>query len=213
MWRLQLSGSDATNRVATFTLAPGSSLLPLTSYNATVTGARSIATGLAMASPYSWTFTTGVVPDTARPMVTATAPVTSTPAATGVPINAAIVAAFTEDMIAATVTAAGTFRVTCAAPCTSPTGSVVYTAGSRAATFTPSAPLTAGTLYRRIRRGHRAQHAMAAMGHRAGCGDYVWTFTTVPRANDRTACVTPVYLHPGPEGIPANTLSRTFYDS
>ena len=50
---------DATNRIATFTLTPGTTLAPLNLYTATVTGAKSLTTGLAMVGPYAWSFTTG----------------------------------------------------------------------------------------------------------------------------------------------------------
>ncbi|EQD56407.1 hypothetical protein B1A_11554, partial [mine drainage metagenome] len=53
---------DASNTVATFTLTPGTTLQPLTLYTATVTGATSLSTGLPLASPYVWTFTTGIPP-------------------------------------------------------------------------------------------------------------------------------------------------------
>ena len=48
---------DATNKIATFTVT-NSPLLPLTNYTATVTGAKSLATGLALVpTPYVWDFT------------------------------------------------------------------------------------------------------------------------------------------------------------
>ena len=131
---------DDTNRVATFTLAPTTALAPLTLYTVTVTGARSLATGLPLANPYVWQFTTGVTPDTTRPRVTVTSPVTTTPGpTTGVPANAAITAAFTEDMAPATITGSS-FTVTCATPCVAPVGSVSYSVGTRTAVFTPTVP-------------------------------------------------------------------------
>src|SRR5689334_5777145 len=42
---------DSTSTIATFTPAAGTSLAPLTLYTVTVTGARSIASGLTLASP------------------------------------------------------------------------------------------------------------------------------------------------------------------
>ena len=52
-------GLDVTQKVATYSLTSGTALAPLTLYTATVTGATSVATGLALASPYVWQFTTG----------------------------------------------------------------------------------------------------------------------------------------------------------
>src|SRR4051812_33893362 len=43
---------DSTNRIATFTSS--AALSPATTYTGTVTGARSLATGLALAAPYVW---------------------------------------------------------------------------------------------------------------------------------------------------------------
>ncbi|MEJ7747448.1 MAG: Ig-like domain-containing protein, partial [Luteimonas sp.] len=95
---------DAASRIATFKLATGTSLTPLTLYTATVTGATSIATGLSMASPFVWRFTTGVTPDTTRPRVTFTVPATTIPGPTpGAPINANITATFSEPMAPATI--------------------------------------------------------------------------------------------------------------
>jgi Bacterial Ig-like domain len=62
---------DSTGKIATFTLATGSALVPFTQYTATITGATN-STGLALASPYVWQFTTGAL---VAPTVTAVAPV------------------------------------------------------------------------------------------------------------------------------------------
>lgn len=53
---------DSTKRIATFTLEPSTSLLPLTRYTATVSGATSNTTGRAIQSNYVWVFTTGTAP-------------------------------------------------------------------------------------------------------------------------------------------------------
>ncbi|MBK6358895.1 MAG: Ig-like domain-containing protein [Comamonadaceae bacterium] len=68
---------DATRRVATFAMAGGASLSPSTTYTATITGARSLATGLALATPYVWQFRTGLLADTTRPRVVLTVPATT----------------------------------------------------------------------------------------------------------------------------------------
>jgi hypothetical protein len=49
---------DATNTIATFTLTAGTTLATSTTYTGTVTGAQSLATGVSMASPFTWQFTT-----------------------------------------------------------------------------------------------------------------------------------------------------------
>jgi len=173
---------DSTNRVATFTLASGTSLAPLTLYTATITGARSIATGLSLASPYVWQFTTGITPDTTRPTVILTVPATTIPGpTTGAAINSAITAAFSKDMAPATINGAS-FTVTCVAPCVSPSGSVSYAVGTRTAAFTPTAPLAVNTTYTAtITTAATDLSGNALAGNQAplpAASNYVWTFTT-----------------------------------
>lgn len=189
---------DATNRVATFALAPGALLDPLTRYTATVAGARSSVTGLAMTAPYVWRFTTGIAADTTRPRVILTVPATTSPGPTaGVPANTAVTATFTEDMAPASISAA-TFTLACAAPCTAPTGTVTYAVGARTAVFTPSAPLQTGRIYTAtVTSGATDLARNALAGNQAplpAASDYVWTFTTVapvPPANVSVRSTTP----------------------
>src|SRR6202011_500539 len=113
----------------------------------TISGASSLATGIAMAQPYVWTFTTGTSANLTRPTVTITVPATTTPGpTTGVPSNTAISAVFSKDMSPASISAAS-FTVTCALPRVSPTGTVTYNVGARPALFTPAASLTVGATY------------------------------------------------------------------
>nr|MDP2192312.1 ice-binding family protein [Rhodoferax sp.] len=174
---------DATNRIATYTLAPATALAPLTLYTATVTGARSLTTGLALASPFVWQFTTGPTPDTTRPRVTLTSPATTIPGPTaGVPTNTAITAVFTENMAPATIVAAS-FTLTCAPACVSPSpaGLVSYTVASRTAVFTPAAALEVGKTYTAtITTAATDLAGNALAGNQAAlpaASNYVWTFT------------------------------------
>jgi hypothetical protein len=190
---------DASNRVATYTLTPGTSLAPLTLYTATVTGAKSLANGLAMDSPYVWTFTTGV-----RPRVTVTQPATTNPGpTTGVPVNTAITAIFTKDMAPATING-GSFTLTCAAPCVSPAGAVSYTVASRTAVFTPNAALASGTTYTAtITTAANDLAGNALAGNQAAlpaASNYVWTFTT--QFPPTVTAVAPVN---NATGVPTNT--------
>jgi hypothetical protein len=182
---------DATSRVATFAMASGASLSPSTTYTATITGARSLATGLALASPYVWQFRTGLLADTTRPRVVLTVPATTLPGPTaGAPTNAAITALFSEDMAPASLSA-GTFRLSCAAPCVAPAGAVNYVVGNRTAVLTPAAALAAGTTYTAtITTGATDLAGNALAGNQAAlpaASAYVWTFATaataVPPAN------------------------------
>ncbi|MHB1299562.1 MAG: ice-binding family protein [Burkholderiales bacterium] len=178
---------DATGRIATFTTA--ASLTASTLYTATVTGAKSLATGLALASPYVWHFTTGVAPDTTKPRVTLTVPATTTPGPTpNVPTNTAITAAFTEDMAPATIN--GTSFTLTGPGVTPVAGTVTYAVGTAIATFTPAAPLLAATTYTATIKGTGATPATDLAGNAlAGnpatpstASDYVWTFTTAAAA-------------------------------
>ncbi len=180
---------DSTKRVATF--MTGSALAPATTYTATVTGAQSLATGLALASPYVWSFTTGVVADSTRPRVISTVPATTSPGpTTGVATNSAVSALFTEDMSPASINASS-FTLVCAAPCTSPAGSVSYAVGNRTAVFTPAAPLAANTTYTATVTTAATDLAGNALaGNQAplpAASNYIWTFTTsatpAPAAN------------------------------
>jgi hypothetical protein len=189
---------DATNRIATFTLAAGSTLDPLTLYTATVTGAKSIATGLALASPYVWTFTTGVTADTTLPRVLSTVPATTIPGpTTGVPTNTAITAVFTEEMAPATINGAS-FTLT-GPGTTAVTGTVSYTVGAATATFTPTAALAANTTYTAtITTAATDVAGNALAGNQAplpAASNYVWTFTTaatVPPASVSVLSTNPV---------------------
>lgn len=187
----------AAGSVATLTLPALPDLPATTVCTATVTTAATDTTAIALAANFVWTFTTGVAPDTTKPTVTSTTPATgvppaATPSATaGVPTNTAINAVFSEDMAPATIVAAGTFTVTCLAPCVSPVGAVVtYAVGSRTATFTPAAALTALTTYTATIKGTGATPATdlagnALAGNTAAlpaASDYVWTFTTAAAA-------------------------------
>jgi len=188
--------------VATFT--PTANLAPVTTYVATVTtGAQDLA-GNGLASNYGWTFTTSAAPDTTRPTVIATIP---TNGATGVPINQAVSATFSKAMDPATINNT-TFTLT--GPGTTPvTGFVTYAAIGNTATFTPSAPLLASTLYRAtITTGAKdlAGNALAT--------NYVWTFTTATAPT----IVSPTIISTNPVNASANvattaTVNATFSEA
>src|SRR5262249_30222259 len=84
--------------IATFT--PASNFAPLTTYTATLsTGATDLA-GNALATDVSWSFTTGVAPDTTAPTVTGTL---QSNGAAGVAVSSQIAATFSELMDASTI--------------------------------------------------------------------------------------------------------------
>ena len=200
---------DSTHKIATFTLTPGTALATLTEYTAIITGATSLADGVAMAGPYTWKFTTVASPaDLTRPRVLLTNPATTIPGPTpGVPGNSAITATFTKNMAPATITGTS-FTLTCTLPCVAPTGSVGYSAGARTAVFRPAAALTLGDTYTAtITTAATDVAGNALAGNQAplpGASSYVWTFTaaapsatgavtvssTNPAANANTVCPT-----------------------
>ncbi|HXC08128.1 MAG TPA: Ig-like domain-containing protein [Steroidobacteraceae bacterium] len=195
---------NAANTIATFTLTAATTLAPLTLYTATITGATNLASGTALASPYTWQFTTTPV----APTVTAVAPVNN---ATGVAINSAIAAEFSEPM--APITGAASFTVTCAAPCVSPTGTVALDAGKADATFTPAANLAPSQLYTATITGATSLASGLALA-----SPYVWKFTTGTTTDvtrPRVTLTVPATTTPGPTtGVPVNSaITATFTEA
>ncbi|MDB5753564.1 MAG: hypothetical protein JWP65_3985 [Ramlibacter sp.] len=173
---------DGSRRVASLALPAGTLLEPLTVYTATISGARSDTSGLAMAAPYVWRFTTGIASDNTRPRVTLTVPATSTPGPTpGVPANTAVTATFSEDMAPSSLSRAS-FKLACAAPCEAPGGDVTYVVGNRTAIFTPDAPLPTGSVYTATVTTAATDLSGNALGGNQAAlpaaSNYVWTFTT-----------------------------------
>ena len=190
---------DARQQLATFELAPAATLAPATSYTVTISDAKSLASGLAMAGPYVWRFNTGVSADTTRPRVSLTVPTTANPGPlTGVPANSAISAVFSEAMAPASLNAASV-TLTCAAPCVSPSGTVSYSLASQTAYFRPSAALAVGVTYTAtVTRAATDLARNQLAGNQAplpGASDHVWTFTTAaptPAANVSVLSTRPV---------------------
>ena len=174
----------------TAVFAPSAALAAGTTYTATLTTTIADLAGNALAgnqaalpaaSSYIWSFTTGLLPDQARPRVTLTFPATTDPGPTGVALNAAVTATFSKDMDPGTLTAA-TFTLTTPLPGESPLGSVSYSGADRTASFTPLSALAAGTTYTAtltISATDLAGNQLA--GNQAplpAASKYVWTFTT-----------------------------------
>jgi hypothetical protein len=201
---------DATSTIATFTLTPGTALSILTQYTVTITGAMSLSSGIPIAAPYSWQFTTAATTD-ARPQVLTTIPVTTIPGPTpAVPSNSLISAVFSKSMAPATINAQS-FTLTCTA-CTAPTGTVTYSAATNTAVFTPAADLTPGQTYTAtITTAATDLDGIALEGNQApppGASNYVWTFTAgAPDLTRPTVVLTdPATTTPGPTpGVPSNT--------
>jgi hypothetical protein len=206
---------DSTGTIATFTPTPGTLLAANTVYTATITAAASKASGLTLANPFVWQFTTGATADLTHPTVVVTVPVTSIPGPTlAVPSNTAVSAVFSENMAPATINAAS-FTVTCAAPCVSPAGVVSYNVGSKTAVFTPAAALAVGETYTATVTTAATDLAGNALDGNQGPpptpSDYVWTFTTAAAVAPENVAVLSANPAAGSTtSCPSTAVSATF---
>lgn len=153
-----------TGSTATFT--PSAAMAPNALHTATITTAAKNMAGTSLASDYTWTFTTGAIPDVTLPTVTVSDPANN---ATGVAINKAIVITFSEAMDQTSLSAT---TVTVKQGTTAVAGTVTKTGTT--ATFTPTASLEHSKVYTAtITTGAKdaAGNALAAA--------YTFTFTTV----------------------------------
>jgi hypothetical protein len=185
---------------AVVTFTPANNLAYNTVFTATIsTGAQDLA-GTPLAASYVWTFRT--VPAPTPPTIISTVPVNG---ATGVPINQALSATFSEAMNPATIDST-TFTLKTTTGGASVTGAVAYVAAGSVATFIPAASLAPSTEYTAtITTG-----AMDLEGN-ALTQSYMWTFTTaaLPIAIPPTVISTiPAAFAPG---VPLNQIiSATF---
>ena len=152
-----------TGTNATFT--PASNLTPNKIYTGTITtGAKDMA-GNALASNYTFSFTTGDAPDTALPTVNSTDPLNN---ATGIALNTLVVATFSEPMDQTTITS---LTFTLKQEATAVSGAVTYTGTN--ATFTPASNLTPNKIY----TGTITTGAKDMAGN-ALASNYTFSFTT-----------------------------------
>ena len=191
----------ASGSVATFT--PSANLAANTLYTATVTtGVMNQANPPnALAANYVWTFTTGTTLGTTRPAVIATNPAQGD---SGIPVNQALTAAFSQAMAPSTMSATN-FTLT-APGGVAVAGTVAYSTSGSVAVFTPTASLAANTLFT----------ATVTMGatNLNGLGlaaNYAWTFTTGTTANMVQPTVTTTTPVTGASAVPLNqAVSATF---
>jgi hypothetical protein len=151
---------DATTRVARFT--PSSALAGLTSYTATATASNT--SGVAMAAPKTWTFTT----TDAQPVTFASFSPASgaTNVANTAKVTAVASKAIDQSSLTVQVTGPGSTAVA---------GATAYDPATRTVTFTPSANLASATSYT-VRVSARTA-AGVAMPSPA-----TWSFTTADTA-------------------------------
>jgi hypothetical protein len=123
----------------TATFTPTANLAPNVIFTASLSTGVKNASGMALASAHTWSFTSGATPDVIPPTVTLTEPANS---AVGVTLTHTVVITFSEPMDAATIT--GT-TVLLKQGATAVAGVVTKTATT--ATFTPTASFTGNTVY------------------------------------------------------------------
>ena len=178
----------------TATLTPSSLLANSTTYSATISGVTD-ATGNTMASPFSWSFTTGPAP-----AVTTCSPASN---ATGVAVSSPVTATFNEAV------QSGTIGFTLTPSGGSPvSATVTYNSSSDTATLTPSAALAYATTYTATVSGAKdtAGDPMAA--------PYSWSFTTAAAPPSPPPSVTTETPTTGTTGVATNTtVTATFNES
>jgi hypothetical protein len=161
-------------RTATFTPTSPAPLPDNTLFTATVTtGARDLA-GNALAANFTWTFTTGAggaALDNTAPSVILTNPVDN---ATGVVINSAVNATFSEAMDPASITV--TVRAT--GPPLGPILAGTFAYLDNIATFTPTANLAGNTRYTATIAPGATDLAVPGNALVPGVVPNPWTFTT-----------------------------------
>jgi hypothetical protein len=187
---------------STATFTPEVDLALNTVYTATITtGVQDIA-GTPMALNYVWSFKT--VPVTAALTIISTVPVNQ---ATGVAVNKAISATFSEAMNAATVNTS-TFTLTAPGDVVV-TGVVTYVASGSIATFTPAAALVPNTIYTAT-----ITTGAIDLGGTTLAQNYVWTFTTAGTIVDIPPTVIATIPLNGAVNVPLNQIvNATFSEA
>ena len=191
----------------TATLTPASALPVNAVCQATISPAATDTSGIALAAPFTWSFSTAASSDVTRPTVSVTLPAN---AASGVPTNTRITAAFSEAMAASSVSAT-TFQVTNTTLGTAVPGTVTYSVASHTATFTPSTmPLASSDLFTaRITAAATDLAGNGLAGDPAAlpaASDHVWTFTTAATTDTTpptVAAISPL------DGSTGNCLTKT----
>jgi hypothetical protein len=176
----------------TATFTPNSNLDPNTNYTATITTGAKDPTFNHMVAPKIWTFTTGTTTDNGAPTVSSTSPADG---ATGVSLNGALSATFSEAMDPLTITGAN-FTVA------GVTGTVGYDSVSFVATFTPSSSLASNTAYTATIVGGGS--GVKDLAGNALAANKVWTFTTGTNSDATPPTVSSV----NPEDTVSNVCLR-----
>jgi hypothetical protein len=139
-----MNGTEAVAGMVTYadstaTFTPTNDLTASALFTATVNTGAMDTDGLPLEGDYTFSFTTGLAPDTTAPVVTLTNPLNNV---VDVSLNQVVSVTFSEAMDASTI---NTTSLTLASGTTIVTGAVSYT--GMVATFTPAASLLAGVVY------------------------------------------------------------------
>ena len=186
---------------------PTNPLASNASYTATIksgnNGAKSMA-DIAIASDFSWSWTTAAIVDATAPTVTTTVTANG---ATGVGIGSPISAAFSEAMDPSTLSAT---TVTLKQGATTVLGSVSYTGSN--AVFTPTNPLSGGLNYTATITGGAA--GAKDLAGNALVSDYVWSWTTAADVETTPPLVTGTVIANGATGVALNaSISAAFNEA
>jgi hypothetical protein len=185
--------------VATF--APSVNLTPNTLYSGTITTGVRDASGNAMVTNYTWTFTTGTSSDNIAPTVISTDPAN---AATNVTLSKVIKATFSETMNPATINATS---FTIKQGLTSVMGTISYSGVT--ASFAPTANLVANSVY----TATITTAAKDASGNPMAA-NYIWTFTTGTVSDNTPPVVISTDPNNGATNVALNkVISATFSEA
>lgn len=186
----------------TATFLPSQPLAANSSYTARIAASAKSHSGIAMASSYSWTFTTGTTANVTAPTVTSTSPATG---ATSVPINTSITATFSESMAPATLVT--TTFLLAAAGSVAITGTVTYS--GLTAVFHPAAALPSNTVFTAT-----ITQAASNLSGKTLAAEFNWTFTTGIAPDTTPPTVSSTIPTPDATAIAATAaLSATFSKS
>ncbi len=203
-----VSGTVSYNGV-TATFTPDSVLPGNTQFTATLTGGAGNITDLAgnpLAADYVWSFTTGIAPDGTPPTVSSTVPTAN---ATGVSLNSAVTATFSEALNPATISTA-TFSVVVTSGGAPVSGAVTYNGVT--ATFTPGSALAGDTQFTATLTGGTGN--IADLADNVLVADYVWSFTTGPAPDSTSPTVSSTVPTANATGVSLNSaVAATFSEA
>jgi len=160
------------NKMAELTLATLPILDANTVYTATVSTAATSIDGVALASDYVWSFTTGLVADLTKPTVLSTSPRNGD---LNISIKKIVTATFSKEMrpSSITATAPSTFTLIDTNTSLNVDGNVSYSVVNKISSFKPVANLTADTNYTA-----KITTVAEDLDGNTMLNDYNWTFAT-----------------------------------